>query len=127
MKKLVLAATAIVALAACKKGTTITYRVTNNSGEQLTITSYYNYNSQGTSSSVVNSGETRDIMILSKSSGSFESGYAAGQDVDSVTGYSNTGKMLAKDLSKEANWSKSTSKKQHLHTFTTEITAQDLK
>lgn len=127
MKKILLGVFAIVMLAGCKQGTTISYRVINNSGEQISFTSYYNYTSSGSSSAIVNNGDTREILILGKKDGKFESDYIAGEYIDSITGLSNTNKMLTKDLTNKANWSKTTTTKQHLHSFTAEITAADLK
>lgn len=127
MKKILLGAFAIAALAGCKKGTTITYRVINNSGEQITFTSYYNYTGSGISSTVVNAGDTRDILIMGKADGGFEDGYTAGKYIDSITGLTYTNKKVIKNLTNEGNWSKVTSNKQNLHSFTTEITAKDLK
>ncbi|MCB9047153.1 MAG: hypothetical protein H6550_13555 [Chitinophagales bacterium] len=127
MKKILTGVFALMILAGCKKGTTITYRVINHSGEQITFTSYYDYSSRGSSSAIVNNGDTRDILIMGKADGSFESDYQAGEYIDSIKGISNTNKMVTKDLTKASNWSKVTTKKQRLHTFTAEIKAADLK
>jgi|GEM_PF-4544073 len=127
MKKILTAIFALAVLAGCKKGTTITYRVINNSGEQITFTSYYDYSSMGSNSTIVNAGDTRDILILGKADGNFETGYRAGQDIDSIVGLSYTNKKVTKNLTDAGAWNKSSSKKQHLHTFVTEITAKDLK
>ncbi len=126
MKKILSAIFALVLLAGCKKGTTVTYRIINNSGEQITFTSYYDYSSRGSNSTIVNAGDTRDILIIGKADGSFDSGYKAGQNIDSIVGLSYTNKRVTKDLTKADVWSKSTSKKQHLHNFVTEITTKDL-
>lgn len=125
MKKIFTGILAIALLSGCKKGTTITYQVINNSGEQVTLTSYYSYNSKGQQSTIINNGDTREIMILSKADGGFEENYTAGSDVDSITGKSNEGKTLIRDLSKENCWRKVSNKKHNQHTFTTELTAVD--
>src|SRR5690606_1386642 len=115
MRKILSGIFTIIILAGCKKGTTITYSVVNNSGEQITFTSYYDYTGRGSNSTIVNPGDTRDILIMGNGDGKFESNYTAGEDIDSITGISNTGKMLTKDLTEATNWGKVTTKKQHLH------------
>lgn len=127
MRKILAGLAAIVVLAGCQKGTLITYSVINNSGEQITFTSYYHYNTSGTNSSIVNTGDTRDILILSKSDGTFDEGYKAGTGIDSIVGISNTGKRVMLKMTEPATWSQITTKKQHLHTFTTEVKPKDLK
>lgn len=126
MKQILFAVLAILLFAACKKGTTITYRVINHSGEQISFTSYYNYSGTGTHSAIVNNGDTREILILSKADGSFDEGYTAGEQVDSIVAITNTGKKVNMDLTNAANWNKVTTKKQRLHTFTAEITSKDI-
>ena len=127
MKKILYGACAIILLAGCKKGTTITYRVINKSGEQISFTSYYNYTATGVSSTIVNNGDTRDILIMGKGDGSFEKGYTAGKYIDSIKGWSFTGKTVSKNLSDASNWTKVTNTKQNLHSFTTEVSPKDLK
>lgn len=126
MKKILFAVIAVTTLAACKKGTTITYRITNNSGEQISFTTYYNYSTAGTHSAIVNNGDTREILIISKTDGRFDKGYDAGDGIDSIVGITHTGKRLHKDLANGAHWSKVTTKKQRLHTLTTEIAPKDI-
>lgn len=127
MKKILLGVFAVALLAGCKKGTTIIYRVINNSGEQITFTTYYNYSSPGSSTAIVNNGDTRDILILGKADGNFESGYTPSDYIDSIKAKTSTNKMVTKVLTETGSWTLVTSKKQHLHTCTTEITPKDLK
>ena len=126
MRQILFAILTITLFAACKKGTTITYRVINNSGEQINFISYYDYSGAGTHSAIVNNGDTRDILILSKADGSFDKGYTAGDGIDSIVGITNTGKTVIKDLGDAGTWSKVTTRKQRLHNFTTEITTEDI-
>ena len=127
MKQVLLAAITILVLTGCHKGTTIVYRVINHSGEQVTFTSYYNYNyGPREHVAIVPAGETRDILLFGKETGRFEDDYTAGKYIDSVKGMSNTDKRLTKNLASAGAWTQVTTKKSGLHNFTTEITAKDL-
>lgn len=126
MKKILQGIIVILALSGCKKGTTITYHVINNSGEQVSIVSYYNYNSRGQEATVINNGDERDIMILSKPDGSFDRNYKACQGIDSITGISSSGKIMVKDLMNPNSWKELTTSRQRLHTFTASLNAKDL-
>lgn len=126
MRKILPLLIAVLFVAACNKGTTITYKVINNTGEQLTIVSYYSHYTQGKQSTVINNGDTRDIMILSTADDKFEEGYTAGTGIDSVTGSTNTGKILTKNLALQNSWNRSSNKKQGLHNFTTVLSANDI-
>lgn len=126
MKRVLTAIIAVLLFSACEKGTRITYRVVNNSGAQITFLSYYNWGGQRTQSSVVNTGDTRDILIMGNEKGGFEKDYYAGKYLDSIIGTTNNNKVVVKDLTAKSTWVKTTNGKQGRHVFTTEILPKDI-
>lgn len=126
MKRLILSALSILLLTACEKGTSITYTVTNNTGEQITFNTSYYYTAQRTYQAVLNNGETRDILVFGKNDGGFESGYYAGQYIDSITAITNTGKTVNKNLLDADIWHKVSSSKNGTHYFRTTLNPEDI-
>ncbi len=126
MKNLLLSVLSIVLLTACQKGTTITYTVTNNTGEQITFNTSYYYTAQRTYQTVLNNGETRDILVFGKNEGGFEGGYYAGQYIDSIVGITNTNKRVTKNLLNTDIWHKVSSAKNGTHFFSTTLTENDI-